>query len=74
MRSRQHFNHRQPGDVGDRVMEELQGRRPAPRAFQVHIEQVIADELQDPRASVDMRDDLQDEIGLVQRPQDRLGG
>src|SRR5713226_862031 len=50
---------------------ELEGRRSGPRALQQDVLEMIANQLANARRAVDVRDDLEEEARLVERPHDR---
>src|SRR5262245_40299576 len=64
MRRRNDLAHREIGDWGERVRLELKCRRAGPRAFHNDVFQTIIDEFEDSGAAVDMRDDLDQVVGL----------
>jgi hypothetical protein len=62
MLGRQHLQHRQLGDRGQSVRVQVERRRAGPGALHGHVLEIIAHQLADPRAAVDMRDDLEQEV------------
>src|SRR5512135_2196586 len=64
--------HRQRRHRRERVVEQLQRRRSLPGALHRDVLHVIADELADAGAAVDVRNDLQQVVRRAQRRQDRL--
>src|SRR5215471_2684318 len=64
--------HRKPRNVTLGVLEQLQRRRPAPRALERYILQVIADQFADARAAIDVRDDLDHETRFCEALQQGL--
>src|SRR6201988_704304 len=56
---RDHFAHRQPRHVAQRMLEELDCARAGPGTLHCDILHVVAHQLADPRRAVDMRDDLE---------------
>src|SRR5689334_9142844 len=63
MRGRDHFEHGQLRDRRQSMRMQLERSRPCPRAFHGDIFKRVFDDLADARRTVDMRDDLEQEIG-----------
>src|SRR5574340_615779 len=64
MNARHDFAHRQPYDRGEGVIKQFERDRTAPGALELDILELILHQLTDTRCVVDVRDDLQQEIGL----------
>ena len=58
-----HLLHRQLGQGRQCVGGQAERRRAGPGTFQVDILQVVLDQLANARRAVDMRDDLEQEVG-----------
>src|SRR5262249_4644543 len=65
------LEHRQLGERRQGVREQGELGRPGPRSLQIDVGQVVLDELADAWRAVDVRDDLEQEIGRLQRSFDR---
>src|SRR5690349_9938640 len=68
MGGRNHFAHRQPRHIAERMIKKLDRCGAGPSPLHRDILHVIAHQLADPRRAVDMRDDLDHEV----RPRQRL--
>src|SRR5262245_31252762 len=66
MRRRNDLAHREIGDWGERVRLELKCRWAGPGTFHDDVFQTIIDELEDAGAAIDMRDDLDQVVGLYE--------
>src|SRR6516162_7118302 len=64
--------HRQTGNVAQGMLEKLNGGRAGPGALQRDPLAIIAHKLADPRRAIDVRDDLDHEIGFREGFQQRL--
>ena len=62
-----HLQHRQGGDRCQRVVEQLQRRRPCPGAVDGDVAAPVAHDLADARRAVDVRNDLQQEARRLHR-------
>src|SRR5262249_13607714 len=69
---RDDLEHRQLGDRRQRMGHQRQSRGTGPGALQCNVLEMILHELAHPRAAVDVRDDLQQEIREVERGFDGL--
>src|SRR5215467_3274582 len=64
---REDFEHRQFRDGSERVGVQIERARSSPGTLQIDVLKVVFDQLADPRATVDMRYDLQKEIWRLER-------
>src|SRR5262245_13728763 len=71
-----HFEHRQLRHRRQRVRGKRQRRRAGPGALERDVLEIVLNKLADPRAAVDVRDDLEQEVGRRQRGTDgvEIGG
>src|SRR5215470_17118334 len=60
------LEHRQLGERRQGMRDQRELRRPGPRTLEIDIREVVLDELADARRPVDMRNDLEQEIGCQQ--------
>src|SRR5438874_3392999 len=71
MGRRNHLAHRQPRHIAQRMIEKLDRGRPGPGPLYGDVLHVIPHQLADARRAVDMRDDLDHEVGAGERLQKR---
>src|SRR6202043_267364 len=67
VRCRDHLEHRQFRDGRECVWVERERRGTGPGTLDVDVLEIELDELADARAAVDVRDDLEEVVGLRQR-------